>query len=231
MEVSREHINTAAEAVHAGIAAGLGGGCDNAQCAAACRRLAGAVDAEVAAAKDDGAPVACVAGCDFCCHQRVSVFLHEAVALLGNLRARASPAEAAALEQRLRENARRVDGMTVREHYAANLRCAFLVDGRCSAYEVRPSACAAYHSLSRERCEYSYNHPQDIGTPKNRRPALLTLTAYCDAVIGATESGLAAAGLSSAKAELHQALRALLDDPRAVERWPIWGEPAGGPAA
>ena len=55
---------------------------------------------------------------------------------------------------------------------AANLRCALLVDGRCAAYEARPSACARYHSLSRARCKYSYEHPEDIGTPRNSRPAL-----------------------------------------------------------
>ena len=144
---------------------------------------------------------------------------HEAIALFRYLRTRLAPALAAVIERRILENAQRVDGMTVREHYAANLRCAFLIDGQCSAYEVRPSACATYHSLSRERCEYSYDHPHDIGTPKNSRPALLELRAFCDALIEATKAGLEDGGLTSAKGELHQLVRALIEDPGAAERW------------
>jgi Fe-S-cluster containining protein len=90
-----------------------------------------------------------------------------------------------------------------------------LVDGRCAAYPVRPSACAAYHSTSRERCEHSFRHPQDMGTPKNRRPALLSLQALGDALIAATRTGVELAGRVSEQTELHQALAALLPEPQA----------------
>ena len=117
--------------------------------------------------------------------------------------------------------------MSVEEHRSANIPCAFLVDGRCSAHEVRPSACAAYHSMSRARCEYSYNHPRGIGTASNSRPALAELRTFCDALIEATEAGVNDAGLSSTKAELHQVLRTLIEDPSAIERWRAGGEIAG----
>ena len=121
-----------------------------------------------------------------------------------------SPAEAAAIEQRILTNARLVDSMTPERHRTAGLACAFLVDGRCSAHEVRPSACAAYHSLSRERCEQSFRNPAGIGTPRNARPALLELQVFGTALIEATQAGCTAAGISGEQAELHQALRALL---------------------
>jgi Fe-S-cluster containining protein len=142
---------------------------------------------------------------------RVSVFPHEAAALVHHLRTRASPEEAAVIERRVRDNAQRIECLTVAEHRAAGLACAFLHDGLCSAHDVRPSACAAYHSLSRERCEHSFRHPHTIGTAESARPALLQLQAFGASQIEATNAARLAAGLAGGQAELHQAVRALLD--------------------
>jgi Fe-S-cluster containining protein len=187
-------------------------------CATVCRRTAGAIEAELDARRAEGAPIACTAGCAFCCHQRVGVYAHEAIALLHSLRT-SPPPDAAAIEARVVSNARAIDAMTVEQHRAANLPCAFLVAGRCAAYEVRPSACASYHSLSRARCEYAFAHPRDLGTPRNSRPALAEVQAFGEAVVGATEAALESAGLAASKGELHQLLRALLADPSLIERW------------
>jgi hypothetical protein len=216
MRVSREHINAAAQAVHRYAAEALGRSRDAATCAAVSRRVATTIDGEFAAAAAARAAIACAPGCTFCCHLRVGVLPHEAVALWRHLRTSLPPDEAAAVERRVVENARRIDGMTAAEHRAANIPCALLRDGRCCAYEVRPAACAAYHSLSRDRCERSFNQPRDAGTPKNGRPALLTLQAFGDAMIAAARAGAEDAGLASPEAELHQSLRALLEDPRAI---------------
>jgi Fe-S-cluster containining protein len=194
-------------------------GCDAAACVAVCRRTIGVVDSEFAARRAEGAAIACAPGCTFCCHQRVGVYAHEAVALLSRLRALQSRADATAIEARILANARAIDGMTVERHRAANLACAFLVDSRCAAYDARPLACARYHSLSRARCERAFEHPEDIGTPRNARPALAELQAFGNAVADATEATLGEAGLSSAKGELHQLLRALLENPDLSERW------------
>jgi Fe-S-cluster containining protein len=169
-----------------------------------------AIDDETEALRAAGAAVACAAGCDYCCHLRVDVFPHEAEALLHDLRKRASPADAAAIEQRVRTNAARVDGMSAAEHRSAGIACAFLQRGRCSAHDVRPSACAAYQSLSRERCERSFRDPAHIGTTRNARPALLELQVLGTALIEATQAACVAAGLPGEQVELHQGLRALL---------------------
>ena len=119
--------------------------------------------------------------------------------------------------RRVLANARTIDGWTPEQHRASNLSCALLVDGRCAAYAARPSACARYHSLSRARCEHSFQHPQDIGTPRNSRPALADLQELGDALDFGVEAALVDAGLPPAKDELHQTLRALIEDPSA---WP-----------
>ena len=190
---------------------------DAAACDAVCSKVVAALETEFAARALGRRKIACAAGCAFCCHQRVGVFAHEAVALLHYLRTRVPSADAEEIERRILANARTIDGWTPEQHRAANLRCALLVDGRCAAYEARPSACARYHSLSRARCEHAYEHPEDIGTPRNSRPALAELQQLGAVLDSAMEAALADAGLPATKGELHQTLRALLEDSSA---WP-----------
>ena len=194
-------------------------GSDAAVCVSVCRQTIGLVETAFAARRAEGAAVACAPGCSFCCHQRVGVYAHEAIALLGHLRARMPRAAFAAVETRILATARAVDRMTAVQHRAANMRCALLIEGRCAAYDARPLACARYHSLSRARCASAFEHPQDLGTPRNSRPALAQLEAFADALTTATEAALAASGLSASKGELHQTLRALLERPNLVEQW------------
>jgi hypothetical protein len=182
-----------------------------------CRHVDAVLEAEFAAQRASGAKIACVSGCTFCCHQRVGVFAHEAVALLEHLRTQLPRSEAQTIERRIVANAHTIDGWTPEQHRAANLRCALLVEGRCAAYDVRPSACARYHSLSRARCEHAFEHPQYIGTPRNSRPALAALQELGNALESSLEGALVDAGLPAAKGELHQTLRALLEDSSA---WP-----------
>jgi Fe-S-cluster containining protein len=211
MRLSREQSTPAATATFEHTVSTLRKEADGTTCAALCRRLNGVIDDKIEALAQEGARVACQPRCDYCCHLRVEVFAHEAAALLHHLRTRASPSEAALIEQRIRANAERVDALTAAQHRSAGLACAFLRDGLCSAHDLRPSSCAAYHSLSRERCEYGFRHPADIGTARNARPALLDLQVFGTAQIEATAAARADAGLGGEQAELHQALRALLD--------------------
>lgn len=225
MQSLREEIDAAAASIRKQTQTDLAGGYGASR--TTCARLNAVLDAKAEAEAAAGAAIACAAGCTFCCHLRVGVFHHEAIAVLQHLRANTT-ADSAAIETRIVENARRIEALDVREHYAANIPCALLIDGRCSVHPVRPSACAAYHSLSRERCECSHAHPKDIGTPKNRRPVLLKLHALGDALIAATKAGLDAAGLWSGQRELHQALRELLERSRPAAAVSVSRDPSGG---
>lgn len=188
-------------------------------CAALCRRVNGVVEGKFSRLQKDGAGISCVAGCNFCCYLRVSVQPHEAIALFYHLRTIMPKATAAQVEQKILENAARVDAMTVDEHYATNLQCAFLVDGLCSAYAVRPSACAGYHSMSRAHCEQSYQNPADFGDPQTGKPTLFELQAFTEAQQQATQAGVQAAGFVADRIELHQALREIIQDPQVMQRW------------
>lgn len=177
----------------------------------ACVELTGRIDRllEQAAThlQSSGAHLACRAGCNFCCHLRVNVLPHEAIALFRYLQSRMPAALAQQVRTRLRHNASTTP--------AAPRPCAFLVAGECSAYEVRPSACAAYHSTRRERCEQSFRDP----TVPSGTIALQGLQAVAVDLEAGVDDGVRAQGLSNAALELHTAVAALLADPALIARW------------
>jgi len=187
----------------------LGQSTDVDACVALVGQIAQLLDQAANHLQGGGARLACRTGCNFCCHLRVSVLPHEAIALFRYLQSR-MPAAAAAAEQvrvRVRHN--------VRTAPTAPRACAFLVDGECAAYEVRPSACAAYHSMSRERCEQSFLDP---GVPSGT-VALQGLQAVALAMEAGVNAAVKAEGLSNIPSELHTAVAALLANPALIARW------------
>jgi Fe-S-cluster containining protein len=165
-------------------------------------------------AEDSG--IACRAGCNFCCHLRVMVFPHEAIALFRYLGSSMPKEQAQAVRKRVLENAAHIASLALEGRSATNLACAFLLDGKCSAYAARPAACSGYHSLSREKCEASFNNGGNLpeGIP------VLGALRYVAAVLDeGMEQGLAASKLSAARVELNTAVAALIRNPALIQRW------------
>jgi Fe-S-cluster containining protein len=158
------------------------------------------------------APLACRAGCNFCCHLQVRVLPHEAIALFRYLQSRMAPATADRVRMKIRQYARSPE---VSGDALARRPCAFLIEGECSAYEVRPSACAAYHSVSKQRCEQSFHDPSlPSGTV-----ALEALMVVALALEEGVNMALHSEGLSHTPIELHMAVAALLANPALIARW------------
>ena len=158
------------------------------------------------------AHLACRAGCNFCCHLQVRVLPHEAIALFRYLQSRMAAPSAERVRTKISEYTRapQPSGQP-----AARRACAFLIEGECSAYEVRPSACAAYHSVSKQRCEQSFHDPSlPSGTV-----ALEALMVVALALEEGVSAGLQTQGLSHAPMELHAAVAALLANPALIARW------------
>jgi hypothetical protein len=157
--------------------------------------------------QEPGVTLACQAGCNFCCHLRVTVLPHEAIALFRYLQSRMPRETAERVRTKIKEYARAAP--------PARRACAFLVDGECAAYEVRPSACAAYHSLSKERCEQSFEDP----TLPSGTVALESLRVVAGELEAGLRSELGIQGLGSVASELHSAVAALLHNPALIARW------------
>jgi hypothetical protein len=177
----------------------------------ACVALVGRLDQLLAQAaqhlSQPGAALACRAGCNFCCHLKVMVLPHEAIALFRYLQSQIPSSTARSIRTRVRDYASSAT--------TAPRACAFLVDGECAAYAARPSACAGYHSLSKERCEQSFLDP----SLPTSTVVLRSLQVVATALEGGVHSALRSQGLSQERIELHTAVAALLANPGLIARW------------
>jgi Fe-S-cluster containining protein len=159
---------------------------------------------------EDRGPVACEAGCDFCCHLRVMATAPEVFALLDYLRKTLETSEFEAFVERVESTDAALRALSSDKILRTNLACPALVDGRCSGYAARPLNCRSYHSLSREACETSFNHPEDLdqGHPEIRPLAEV----HQGGQAGYTAS-LERAGYDARQYELASALAEALRDP------------------
>jgi Fe-S-cluster containining protein len=163
-----------------------------------------------------GAPIACKSGCSFCCHLRVTVTPLEAIALFRYLRSEILPSLAQEIEQRVLANADQRAHMTEEQNLSTNVKCAFLVDGACSAYRARPMACAFHHSLDVNACERLYENPSDLSIGIRKLKVI-------EDTMAATHAGMKRAledlRLSAEPMELNTAVAAILRDQSLIERW------------
>lgn len=187
-------------------------------CVALAEKLDRDLDAALSHAKQNlGAPIACRAGCNFCCHLRVEVLAPEAIALFRFLKSQIPKEQAGAIAARVVANAERLAGKTPEQHAAARVQCAFLIDGRCSAYRARPLACAGFHSLNVSECERAYDNPAaDLSSQIPMVGEVKEMEA--GTAIGIRQA-LRALKLDDQPMELHAALAALLRDPSLISRW------------
>ena len=177
-----------------------------------------------ALAQSPDRPPACRAGCAHCCHQAVGVTPPEVFAIHEHLRATRAADELAALAERVRTADDRTRGMTSAERLSPAFPCPFLVDDRCSIYEVRPLSCRGTNSLDATACERNLHDPGaraaflagDAGTPCYLEPfrASHAVTAGLQLALDQLH------GLEVLPLELTAAMRIMLDEPAAVpERW------------
>src|SRR5262245_10061808 len=124
------------------VAATLGASTDVDACVTLAAHIDKLIEQAMESFQAEGAGIACRAGCNFRCHLRVMVFPHEAIALFRYLGSRMPKEQAQVVRQRVLENAAQIAALAREGRSATNLACAFLVDGKCSAYEARPAACS-----------------------------------------------------------------------------------------
>jgi Fe-S-cluster containining protein len=103
-----------------------------------------------------------------------------------------------------------------------NLPCPALIDGRCSGYAGRPLNCRSYHSLSREACEESFEHPEDLD---RGHPQLRGVAAVHEGAQAGFQQVLRTEGQEARQYELVSALAEALADDQARARFER-GEPA-----
>jgi Fe-S-cluster containining protein len=149
---------------------------------------------------------ACAPGCFFCCYLPVDVLALEAFHIAVHLKQTRSPGELAEVVYRLGAHS---------QHGLGTRPCVFLVDGRCSIYEVRPMVCRGYNSLSKERCEaYHDDASFDLRGTKDRVAGRLA-----EAMEEGVIAGLNALGLDAQWYELPSAVLRALETTDGPVRW------------
>ena len=218
--------NDVAVATAATAHAMLGEGHTRAQAAALGRSAMAATSKIVvgALAQSPDRPPACRAGCAHCCHQAVGVTPPEVFAIHDHLLATHPPDELAAVAELVRLADDRTRGLSPAERLSPGFPCPFLIDARCSIYEVRPLSCRGTNSLDAAACERNLRDPE-------ARAAFLAGTTSVPCYVEpfrashAVTAGLQLAldqlhGLEVLPLELTAAMRIVMDDPEVVaERW------------
>lgn len=159
-------------------------------------------------------PVACRAGCNYCCHMRVVATVPEIVVLYDYVVANFTNSEIAALRQRVFALDTKTRGLSDEQWGVGRFPCPMLVDGMCSAYTARPLDCRGYNSTSISACRAAAEDYLEWDVPMDQE----LMAANKSAQAGLLQ-GLTGAGYRPRLVELTAALRIVLDDPTTIERW------------
>jgi Fe-S-cluster containining protein len=118
------------------------------------------IDVAITKATDvSSAKLACKAGCSHCCHLKIQVLAIEAIAIAQYVGATFSAERIREAMGNASKNVKDAKGLTNEQQLTINQRCAFLHDGNCSIYSVRPSECRKYHSTDVQVCIDTYEQP------------------------------------------------------------------------
>jgi hypothetical protein len=159
-------------------------------------------------------PIACRAGCAWCCYKSVAVSPPEVLRIVAYLRATLSPEELTAVRERIADLDDQTRTMSSLQRAHARLPCALLADQRCTIHPVRPLTCAGWNSVDVNECKAEWSHPESSPVTSN----ILQIEAFQAMRLG-MDLGSGELGVENDTLELTTALRIALDTPDAAERW------------
>jgi hypothetical protein len=158
-----------------------------------------------------GAELACKAGCTYCCHNVVMATAPEVFLAAGELRARHDAGFIAGV-------AGRCDAVATTAGVRRN-PCPLLHDTLCSVYAARPSVCRKHTSFSVDACIADYEG-RGGNVPIRRFDQEIFECCAVALLVGMRLWD----GRPAVVLELAGALRVVLEDPQAEQRW-LAGEP------
>ena len=161
-------------------------------------------------------PVACKQGCNWCCHQHVTVLAAEALAI--HVHIAGTP-----LAARLRTSIPAIVGKDPGARKAARTPCPFVDEGGCAIYALRPNRCRSVHSRDADYCRRRYDGAVDEPVSPDR-PIPVEPVAVADATLAGLAQALRGRGLAVEALEMVHALAILADDPGAAGAYVAGGD-------
>ena len=164
-----------------------------------------------------GSAVACKEGCSFCCYQLVRVSAPEVFRIVRHIESEVSADTRAELVDRLRKLNAATRGLTTQGRTKIPKSCAFLKDGRCAIYAVRPLACAEFTSYEVRDCKRG----QRLGFKSNgvihEKARMVAYNAVQQGLADGLRSALP--NVDTTWLELTAAVVQTLDTPNVEEAW------------
>ncbi len=167
------------------------------------------------AAAADANTLACRAGCSWCCNFTIDVRAVEVFRILEYL-ATLPVTEQQRLRERIERNAERLTGMDEEERARINIECAFLRNGQCTIYAVRPQTCRNYHATDASGCKQAFEQPENEDIDPDFAPYVYQIG---HAHVEAFAKALADARFDTDVYELNAALNAALNEPTTRSRF------------
>jgi len=130
-------------------------------------------------------PIACRSKCDHCCYQSVSITAPEALRIAHYLTTHKSNLVRRFIFK-LETLNKKIEGKTPAQRGQLNLPCAFLENGKCNIYKVRPLLCQKHTSLNLNECIAAKPAGFPPGSITEEKAQLVTYTA----VLSGYRSGL-----------------------------------------
>ncbi len=156
-------------------------------------------------------PVACKQGCNWCCHQHVTVVAAEALAIHAHI-------AGTPLEARVLAAAPAIVGVDPEARKAARTPCPFVSAEGCAIYALRPNRCRSVHSRDADYCRRRYEGVVGEPVPPDR-PIPVEPVVVADATLAGLAQALRGRGLAVEALELVHALAILGHDPGAAEAY------------
>ena len=162
-------------------------------------------------------PVACEAGCHYCCFYQVLLTPLEALFIGHYVETTFTEKQKLDLINEIDETLDMTDGKSVEERAQTwhDAPCIFLANGRCSVYDVRPFACRAWHSLSSGQCREAFESNSRLAEVEGYSHRYYIFHTVRDAMQKVSTDNGCHAGLL----EIAKAVKQYVDYPNPIEAW------------
>jgi len=160
--------------------------------------------------------VQCKTGCSYCCHFKVDVSANEVFAISDYMSKTCSAEQFDRLVESAKNNKKEMAMLSLSKRIVTNVACPLLVDGQCSAYEMRPAMCRKIHSTNVDACKHSYENPEDSNIENAEHPVLAAITMT---MLTAARDGFKSLKLDDTVYDLSEVLIYALEDNKYKKRW------------